>query len=63
MVADSPLDVRAAHIARATIIGVATGAATEAELRSSGADVVLPTLADTSIVVRAIEHLTGRDSE
>ncbi|MGI8328845.1 HAD family hydrolase [Actinomadura scrupuli] len=62
IIADSPLDVRAAHIARATIIGVATGAATEAELRSSGADVVLPTLADTTTVVRAIEHLTGRNA-
>lgn len=60
MIADSPQDVRAAHIAHATIIGVATGTATEAELRSAGADVVLPTLSDTPAVVRAIEHLTGR---
>jgi phosphoglycolate phosphatase-like HAD superfamily hydrolase len=59
IIADSPLDVRAAHIAHATIISVATGAATEAELRSSGADVVLPTLADTTTLVRAIQHLTG----
>jgi phosphoglycolate phosphatase-like HAD superfamily hydrolase len=60
MIADSPFDVRAAHIAHATIIAVATGAATEAELSAAGAEVVLPTLAETSMVVRAIEHLTGR---
>lgn len=60
MIADSPYDVRAAHIAHTTIIGVATGTATEAELRSAGADVVLPTLSDTAAVIRAIEHLTGQ---
>ena len=40
-------------------IAVATGNATEAELRSAGADIVLPTLADTDRVVRAVESLTG----
>ena len=60
MIADSAHDVRAAHIARCTMIGVATGTATEAELRTAGADVVVPTLADTATVVGAIEDLTGR---
>jgi phosphoglycolate phosphatase-like HAD superfamily hydrolase len=59
-IADSPRDVQAAHIARSPIIAVASGSATEAELRGAGADVVLSTLADTDAVVRAVLELTGR---
>ncbi|HEY0539671.1 MAG TPA: haloacid dehalogenase-like hydrolase [Actinoallomurus sp.] len=59
LIADSPNDVRAAQISRARTIAVATGNATEAELRGAGADIVLPTLADTDRVVRAVESLTG----
>ena len=59
-IADSPRDVQAAKIARVSVIAVATGSATEAELRGSGADVVLGTLADTDAVVRAVLDLTGR---
>jgi phosphoglycolate phosphatase-like HAD superfamily hydrolase len=51
--------VRAAQISRARTIAVATGNATEAELRGAGADIVLPTLAETDRVVRAVESLTG----
>lgn len=58
LIADSPNDVRAAQISQAKIIAVATGNATQAELRSAGADVVLPTLAETEQVVRAVESLT-----
>jgi phosphoglycolate phosphatase len=59
LIADSPNDVRAAQIARARTIAVATGNATQTELRTAGADVVLSTLAETDQVVRAIESLTG----
>lgn len=59
LVADSPRDVQAARIGRAKTIAVATGTATQAELRAAGADVVLPTLAETGQVVAAIEDLTG----
>ncbi|XVQ12302.1 HAD family hydrolase [Spirillospora sp. CA-255316] len=59
-IADSPRDVQAARIARSAIIAVATGSATEAELRGAGADAVLATLADTDAVVRAVLELTGR---
>jgi len=59
LIADSPNDVRAAQISNARTIAVATGNATEAELRGAGADVVLPTLSDTDRVVRAVESLTG----
>ncbi|MBE1531370.1 HAD family hydrolase [Actinomadura algeriensis] len=58
-IADSPRDVQAAHIAGSPIIAVATGSATEAELRSAGADAVLPTLSDTAAVLNAVGALTG----
>jgi phosphoglycolate phosphatase len=59
LIADSPNDVRAAQISNARTIAVATGNATETDLRNAGADVVLPTLSDTDQVVRAVESLTG----
>jgi phosphoglycolate phosphatase len=62
LIADSPNDVRAAQISNARTIAVATGNATEAELRTAGADVVLPTLGDTDRVVRAVESLTRAES-
>jgi phosphoglycolate phosphatase len=58
LIADSPNDVRAAQISNARTIAVATGNATEAELRGAGADVVLPTLTETNQVVSAVESLT-----
>jgi phosphoglycolate phosphatase len=57
LVADSPRDVRAAEIGQAAVIAVATGTATEAELRAAGAAVVLPTLGDTDAVVEAVVRL------
>ncbi|GAB3697517.1 HAD hydrolase-like protein [Actinocorallia lasiicapitis] len=59
LIADHPLDVRAAQIARARTLAVATGAATESELRAAGADAVLPTLADTAAVITALDALTS----
>ena len=58
LIADSPRDVQAARIGRARAIAVASGTATQAELRAAGAEVVLPDLADTERVVRAVEELT-----
>ncbi|MEV5705575.1 haloacid dehalogenase-like hydrolase [Actinoallomurus sp. NPDC052274] len=63
LVADSPRDVQAAKIARAKSIAVATGTATQAELRGAGADAVLPSLAETDAVVAAIEELTATPHE
>ncbi|WP_344835697.1 HAD family hydrolase [Actinocorallia longicatena] len=59
LVADHPLDVRAARIARARVLAVATGAVTESELRTAGADAVLPTLADTATVLHTLDRLTS----
>ncbi|GAA2084474.1 HAD family hydrolase [Actinomadura alba] len=59
LIADSARDVQAAQIARVKVIAVATGTANEAALRSAGADLVLPTLADTQTVIRAIDHFTS----
>jgi phosphoglycolate phosphatase len=58
LIADSERDVQAAKIVRVPIIAVATGTATAAELRAAGADVVLPALDDTNVVVRAVDDLT-----
>lgn len=63
LIADSPRDVQAARIGRARAIAVASGTATQAELRTAGADVVLPGLADTERVVRAVEELTRLPKE
>lgn len=57
-IADSPRDVQAARIAGSPIIAVATGSATEAELRAAGADRVIGTLSDTHAVVSAVADLT-----
>jgi phosphoglycolate phosphatase-like HAD superfamily hydrolase len=57
--ADSSRDVVAAGIGGARCIGVASGRATAGELRDAGADVVLTDLADTAVVVGAIDRLTS----
>jgi phosphoglycolate phosphatase-like HAD superfamily hydrolase len=58
LIADSVRDVQAAQIAEVAMIAVATGTATAAELRSAGADAVLPALDDTDTVIRTIDDLT-----
>lgn len=45
-VGDTPSDIEGAHAADALAVTVATGPATEAELRLAGADVVLPHMAE-----------------
>lgn len=57
-IADTERDVEAANIGGARCIAVATGRATEAELRDAGADLVLTDLSDTAQVVAAIDQLT-----
>ena len=54
-IADSPRDVEAAKIAGARSIAVASGRASTAELRSSGADGVLSDLTDPEALISLIE--------
>jgi phosphoglycolate phosphatase-like HAD superfamily hydrolase len=53
-VGDTPLDVAAALAGGARAVGVATGPFGEDELRGSGADAVLPDLADVDSVLAAV---------
>jgi phosphoglycolate phosphatase len=54
VVGDTPLDIAAALAAGARAVGVATGPFSVAALRAAGADVVLPDLSDTRLVVEAL---------
>ncbi len=57
-VVDSVRDVEAARTGGARCVAVATGRSSAGELRDAGADAVLPDLADTAAVVRAVDRLT-----
>jgi phosphoglycolate phosphatase-like HAD superfamily hydrolase len=54
LIGDTPLDVEAARLTGARSVGVASGGFTVAELAAAGADVVLPSLADTPAVLAAL---------
>jgi phosphoglycolate phosphatase len=54
LIGDTPLDVEAARLTGARSVGVASGGFTAAELAAAGADVVLPSLADTPAVMAAV---------
>ena len=54
LIGDTPLDVEAARLTGARSVGVASGGFTAAELAAAGADVVLPSLADTAAVLAAM---------
>ena len=54
LIGDTPLDVEAARLTGARSVGVASGGFTVAELAAAGADVVLPSLADTPAVLAAV---------
>jgi len=54
LIGDTPLDVEAARLTGARSVGVASGGFTAAELAAAGADVVLPSLADTPAVLAAV---------
>jgi len=60
IVGDTPRDVEAGRCGGARVVAVASGIHSEAELREAGADVVLPSLANTADVVAAM-LLPGRD--
>jgi len=58
LIGDSARDVQTARIGGAAMLAVASGRATQAELRAAGADVVLPDLSDAAEVVAAVAGLT-----
>lgn len=60
VVGDTPRDVEAAHAAGAVAVGVATGAATEEQLRDAGAEHVFGDLSDTRRLVAAV-HAARED--
>ncbi|QXJ22761.1 haloacid dehalogenase-like hydrolase [Actinomadura graeca] len=54
LIGDTPHDVRAGHEGGARVVAVATGATSAADLRLSGAEVVLPDLTDTRAALQAL---------
>jgi phosphoglycolate phosphatase len=54
IIGDTLRDIATAHAANARIVAVATGTSSAAELRSAGADVVLPDLTDAAAVLNAV---------
>jgi phosphoglycolate phosphatase-like HAD superfamily hydrolase len=54
LVGDTPLDVAAGRDGGAFVLAVASGRATEADLRRAGADVVLPDLTDTVALLQVL---------
>jgi phosphoglycolate phosphatase len=57
VIGDTPFDVSAAHEVGVRAVGVATGSSTREELMASYADVVIPDLTDTEMVVRSVHRL------
>lgn len=54
LIGDTPRDVRCAHIIGGRSLAVATGPFNAEALRAAGADIVLPSLADTEQVMQAL---------
>lgn len=60
VIGDTPNDVACAHSGGARAVAVATGPYGESALEQSGADVVMPNLADTRAVLSVLESLAVR---
>jgi phosphoglycolate phosphatase len=54
LIGDTPKDIEAAAVSGARAVAVASGSFTMQQLRDAGADVVLPDLTDTAVVVGAV---------
>lgn len=54
LIGDTPADVEAAIATDVPVIAVASGRSEEAALRAAGAEVVLPDLADTALLVKLV---------
>lgn len=54
LIGDTPADVEGAHANGVRVIAVASGRSDEADLRNAGAEVVLPDLQDTELLVKLV---------
>lgn len=54
IIGDTPRDIACARAGRMSVIAVATGSYTVEELQAAGADVAVPTLADTAHVISVL---------
>ena len=57
LIGDTPADVKGARVNGVRVIAIASGSSNESDLRSAGAEVVLPDLTDTERVVRLFGRL------
>ncbi|PJE96984.1 phosphoglycolate phosphatase [Streptomyces carminius] len=58
LIGDTPADVEASHDSGVRIIAVASGHSNEADLQAAGADVVLPDLQNTDLLLKLVLHST-----
>ncbi|WP_128380394.1 HAD family hydrolase [Streptomyces cavernae] len=56
LIGDTPTDVEGAHANGVRVIAVATGRSDEAALREAGAEVVLPDLRDSELLVKLVRN-------
>ncbi|MDH6580901.1 phosphoglycolate phosphatase [Streptomyces sp. SAI-133] len=56
LIGDTPADIEGAHTNSVRVIAVATGRSDQAALRDAGAEVVLPDLRDTDLLVKLVRH-------
>ncbi|GAA2666653.1 haloacid dehalogenase-like hydrolase [Streptomyces aculeolatus] len=60
LIGDTPADVAAGNERGVRVLAVASGSSDEAQLRQAGADIVLPSLEDSHLLVKLVH---GRDVE
>jgi phosphoglycolate phosphatase-like HAD superfamily hydrolase len=56
LIGHTPADIEGAHTNDLRVLAVATGRSAEAVLRDAGAEVVLPDLRDTDLLVKLVRH-------
>jgi len=61
LIGDTPNDIEAAAASGARAVGVASGSFTMQQLRDAGAEVVLPDLTDTGVVLGAVCSIEAAD--
>ncbi|GEC09641.1 haloacid dehalogenase [Streptomyces spinoverrucosus] len=59
LIGDTPADVQGAHANGVRVIAVASGRSDKAALRDAGAEVVLPDLRETALLVKLVRGMSG----